>query len=93
MDYYIWGYLCVINLMTFLVYGLDKWKAKNHKYRISEKTLIGLAVIWGSIGAWIGMQVFRHKTKHPKFVIGVPVIFVIQIGIVLAMLILKVDIF
>lgn len=68
-------YLIVMNVLTFIVYGIDKQKAKRGKWRISEKTLMMLAVFGGSIGAWIGMQVFRHKTKHLLFVIGVPLIF------------------
>ena len=72
-------YLIIINVITFFIYGLDKYKAKNDRWRIPEKTLIGAAVIGGSIGAWAGMRVFHHKTRHPKFYIGVPVIFVLQI--------------
>ena len=76
-------YLVVINVVTFVVYGIDKRRAIKGKWRISEKALIMLAVCGGSIGAWIGMQVFRHKTKHLLFVIGVPLIFFVEIGIVL----------
>ncbi|MDD6070010.1 MAG: DUF1294 domain-containing protein [Clostridiales bacterium] len=76
-------YLIVMNVMTFIVYGIDKQKAKRGKWRISEKTLMMLAVFGGSIGAWIGMQVFRHKTKHLLFVIGVPLIFFVELGIVI----------
>lgn len=76
-------YLILINLITFVVYGVDKSLAIKHKWRISEATLIMLAVIGGSIGAFLGMQVFRHKTKHMKFVIGVPVIIVLQVAIAL----------
>ena len=77
-------YLIVMNVLTFIVYGIDKQKAKRGKWRISEKTLMMLAVFGGSIGAWIGMQVFRHKTKHLLFVIGVPLIFFVELGIALA---------
>ena len=79
-------YLILINLITFIVYGVDKSLAIKHKWRISEATLIMLAVIGGSIGAFLGMQVFRHKTKHMKFVIGVPVIIVLQVAIALFIL-------
>ena len=72
-------YLLGVNVLAFLMYGLDKMKAKKDKWRIPEKTLIMVAVIGGSIGAFLGMQTFRHKTKHFKFTIGVPVIFVLQI--------------
>lgn len=81
-------YLIVMNVLTFIVYGIDKQKAKRGKWRISEKTLMMLAVFGGSIGAWIGMQVFRHKTKHLLFVIGVPLIFFVELGIVLAVFML-----
>ncbi|MCQ2516381.1 MAG: DUF1294 domain-containing protein [Saccharofermentans sp.] len=80
-------YLVLINIITFITYGMDKRLAIKHKWRISEATLILLAAIGGSIGAFLGMQVFRHKTKHMKFVIGVPVIFILQI--ILALFILK----
>ena len=57
-------YLTVINVVTFLVYGIDKWKAKQGSWRISEATLLMLAVIGGNIGALLGMKVWRHKTQH-----------------------------
>lgn len=75
-------YGVLINLAAFAVYGLDKWKAKRHAYRISENMLIGLAVIGGSAGAWFGMQIFRHKTKHQKFTVGIPLILLLQILLV-----------
>lgn len=77
----IFYYLIIINLVTFVVYGMDKRKAIKNKWRIPEKTLLGLAAAGGSVGALAGMYGFRHKTKHMKFVIGVPVILAIQIGI------------
>lgn len=76
-------YLGVINIVAFVLYGIDKWKAAHDKWRIKEATLIGSAVIGGSIGALAGMKVFRHKTKHKKFTIGVPVILAIQVAAVL----------
>ena len=57
-------YLIVINIVTFLVYGIDKWKAKQGSWRISEATLLILAVIGGSIGALLGMKIWHHKTMH-----------------------------
>ena len=71
--------LIVINIITFLVYGIDKWKAKQGSWRISEATLLILAVIGGSIGALIGMKVWHHKTMHKKFRYGLPLILIIQI--------------
>ncbi len=76
-------YLIAINIVTFLVYGLDKWKAKRDAWRIKESTLLLLAVVGGSVGALLGMQVFRHKTKHVQFTVGVPVILLAQIALVI----------
>ena len=75
-------YIAGINILTFFVYGIDKWKAKNNKWRISEATLLTLAVIGGSIGAWMGMRVWHHKTKHKKFIFGIPAIFIVQIALI-----------
>ncbi len=75
-------YLITINVVTFFLYGIDKWKAKRSKWRIPEATLLGLAVIGGSIGAWLGMKVWHHKTMHKKFKFGLPVIIIIQLLII-----------
>ena len=64
-------YLLIINVVTFFVYGIDKYKAKHAKWRISETTLLLLAAIGGSIGAWCGMKVWHHKTMHKKLKYGV----------------------
>ena len=72
-------YLIVINIVTFLVYGIDKVKAKQGSWRISEATLLILAVIGCSIGALLGMKIWHHKTQHKKFKYGVPTILIIQI--------------
>ena len=72
-------YLIVVNLMAFVLYGADKSKAKRGKWRISEKTLIGIAMIGGSVGAILGMQIFHHKTRHWYFRYGLPAILVIQV--------------
>ena len=74
-------YLIVINILTFAVYGIDKWKAKQDSWRISEATLLMLAVIGGTIGALLGMQVWRHKTMHLKFKYGLPLILLAQIAL------------
>ncbi len=68
-----------LNVLTFFVYGIDKWKATHGKWRISEATLLLLAIIGGSIGAWLGMKVWRHKTLHKKFKYGIPLIVATQI--------------
>lgn len=75
----IWIYFIIINIVGFLVMGLDKAKAKAGAWRIPEKTLFAIAVIGGSIGAWAGMEVFRHKTKHWYFKFGIPIIFLMQL--------------
>ena len=75
-------YLAVINVVTFFMYGIDKWKAKKSKWRIRETSLLGLAVLGGSIGAWSGMKVWRHKTQHKKFRYGVPAIIIIQLALI-----------
>ena len=79
-------YFLAINVVTFFVYGIDKVKAKKGLWRIPEATLLMLAVIGGSIGAWLGMMVWRHKTKHLKFKIGVPVILITQIALLIYIL-------
>ena len=102
-------YLAVINVVTFFMYGIDKWrstsgrllptgrkKAKNSKWRIRETALLGLAVLGGSIGAWLGMKVWRHKTQHKggnrdidnivggyQFKYGVPAIIIVQLALII----------
>ena len=71
-------YLAIINMATFLTYGLDKWKAKRSKWRIREAALLMLAVLGGSIGAWLGMKVWHHKTQHKRFKYGIPAIILVQ---------------
>ena len=73
-------YLIGINILTFLVYGIDKWKSKQGYWRISEATLLILAVIGGTIGALLGMKVWHHKTMHKKFKYGLPLILLAQIA-------------
>lgn len=72
-------YLIIINIISFIVMGTDKRRAIKHVWRIPEKTLFLLAIIGGSICANLGMKVFRHKTKHMKFVIGMPAILIFQL--------------
>lgn len=74
--------IVIINIVTFIIYGIDKYKAKKGKWRIPENSLIGLAIIGGSIGAYLGMRVWHHKTMHLKFKYGIPLIIVIQLVIV-----------
>ena len=75
-------YLLAVNIATFLLYGVDKYKAKKGRWRISEATLLMMAVIGGSIGAWAGMRLWHHKTMHKKFKYGIPIIIILQVCLV-----------
>ena len=75
-------YLLFINIITFMMYGIDKLKAKKGKWRISEATLLMMAIVGGSIGAWAGMRIWHHKTMHKKFQYGIPAIIIMQIALV-----------
>ncbi len=79
------AYLILVNIISFLVMGLDKHRAKVHKWRVSEKTLFLLALLGGSAGSVSGMYTFHHKTRHWYFVWGMPAILFLQIvlGIVI----------
>ena len=88
MQYFL-GYLVTINALGFILMLVDKYKAKKHLWRIPEATLIGVAAMGGSIGALVGMYTVRHKTKHLKFTVGIPVILALQL-IAAAMIIIKI---
>lgn len=74
-------YLFTINALAFIVYGIDKLKARKGRWRISEATLLLLALVGGSIGAWLGMKVWHHKTMHLKFKYGLPSIILLQLAL------------
>ena len=74
-------YILGINVIAFIVYGIDKLKAKRGKWRIPESTLLLLAAIGGSIGAGLGMKVWHHKTMHKKFQYGVPLLLILQLAL------------
>lgn len=74
----IFMYLAFINILAFVCFGIDKQKAIAHQWRISEKTLLGIAICGGSVGAILGMRFFRHKTQHAKFALGLPAILILQ---------------
>ena len=76
------GYFLAVNITSFLLYGIDKFKARKNLWRISEATLLTMAAIGGSIGAWAGMRLWHHKTMHKKFKYGIPVITILQIALV-----------
>ena len=82
MHQYSMYYLLAINIVSFFLYGIDKYKAKKGRWRISEATLLMMAVIGGSIGAWAGMRLWHHKTMHKKFKYGIPIIFILQVCLV-----------
>lgn len=83
--YFALFYLAIANVMAFFLYGLDKLKAKRGWTRISEFTLFMVAVLGGSLGALVGISVWRHKTQHWKFTIGIPFVLVGQIALVVAL--------
>lgn len=70
-------YLCIVNLIAFFIFGIDKLKAKRDSYRISEKTLITICAVGGALGGLLSMMIFHHKTRKPKFVITVPLLVLI----------------
>lgn len=75
-------YLLAVNVVAFAAFGIDKYKAKRGLWRISEATLLLLAVVGGSIGALMGMRIWRHKTQHAKFRYGLPLIILAQIALI-----------
>lgn len=82
MNMYVLGlviYILIINLFAIFLMKYDKVKAINNQYRISEKTLFLIALILGGVGIYIGMYLFRHKTKHVKFTVGIPLIIILNI--------------
>lgn len=79
-------YLLLINAAGFVLMLVDKFKAKKNLWRIPEATLMGVAALGGSIGSLLGMYTFRHKTKHPKFTIGIPLILALQVLLVVFIL-------
>lgn len=76
---YLLIYLLVINIIGFLSMGFDKFKAKHSMWRTPENTLLLIPLLLGSVGSFLGMKLFRHKTLHPQFKYGIPVLFVINI--------------
>lgn len=79
-------YMIVMNLIGFFVMGADKLKSRKHRRRVPERVIFTISIISGSVGVFVGMYIFRHKTRHMKFVVGIPVIIAAQIivGILLS---------
>lgn len=81
---YLYLYLTIINALGLLLMLADKQKARRGAWRIPERTLLWVAALGGSLGSWVGMQMFRHKTKHLKFTIGIPIFLALHIvGLIL----------
>ena len=76
-----WIGILILNVVTFFVYGIDKFKAKKSLWRIPESTLLILAAVGGSVGAYLGMKVWHHKTLHKKFSLGVPTILLLHLAL------------
>ena len=76
-------YLLAVNVIAFLCYGVDKVKARKGMWRTPESTLLLLALMGGSVGAWTGLKFWRHKTQHKKFKYGIPLIMLLQLAMVL----------
>ena len=82
-------YFIIINVLGFAAMGIDKWKAKKGRWRIPENTLFMFTILGGGIGTISGMYVFRHKTKKAKFTVGMPVIFILEVILVVYLLIIS----
>lgn len=78
-------YLAAVNAAAFFLFGIDKWKAKHSRWRIPERALLLAALAGGSAGAWLGIKVFHHKTRHKRFALGIPIILFAQIAIFLTL--------
>lgn len=79
-------YLAAVNIVAFFLYGIDKWKSRHDKWRVTEAKLIGIALLGGSVGALLGMKTWHHKTQHAKFRYGLPLILFLHLAAVLAAL-------
>lgn len=77
--YILIGYIIIINIISFFIMLYDKRQAIYHNFRISEKTIFIVSLLLGGIGTYVGMYVFRHKTKHLKFTIGIPIVIILNI--------------
>lgn len=83
LSYIVILYILILNIAGIAVMGIDKHKAKVHAWRIPEKMLFLVSLLGGSIGTWAGMYLFHHKTRHWYFVVGMPLIFFLQLALVL----------
>ena len=83
--YLLWVYLGIVNVAGFILPAVDKRRAKKDRWRIRESTLFLISALGGSVAMYISMRLFHHKTKHKRFMIGIPVIIVLQLGAVFAL--------
>ena len=74
-------YIIIMNILGFCLMGLDKYRARARQWRVPEEVLFGAALLGGSVGAWVGMYIFHHKTRHWYFVAGMPLILAAQVGL------------
>lgn len=89
MQVIVLSYLLIINLIAFVLYGIDKKRAIRNEYRISEKVLLWIARLGGAIGSWLGIKIFRHKTKHTKFRIVAPLWMIIWVIVIVFVIIMQ----
>ena len=77
-------YLAAMNIAAFFLYGIDKWKSRHAKWRITEARLLSIALLGGSLGAFLGMKIWHHKTLHPRFHYGLPLILIFHLALSVA---------
>lgn len=82
-------YLIAMNLLTFVLFAADKYKAVHKRWRIREAVLLGASMLGGSVGGMLAMWMLRHKIRSPKFFVGVPLMFILQVALLLYFLVLK----
>ena len=85
LKYSLWAYIAFVNTISFALMGLDKKKARDQKYRIPEKTLFIWVIVGGSLGGFLGMKLFRHKTQHLQFKYGFPLILLVHLVFIAAL--------
>ena len=83
IPHWLWIYLGVVNGSAWLLCGWDKWKAVRHRWRVPERMLFFWGAIGGAFGFWLGMYCFRHKTRHRAFTLGMPLLWMVQAGLLL----------
>lgn len=81
MENSLFAYIAVVNIITFYLMRVDKQKAIKNQFRIPERTYFLLSILGGAIGTYIGMKIFRHKTKHASFAIGMPILILLNLGL------------